>query len=64
MLPIMVSARHSAAEDVDCHSIAGTMDAAGLGYAEDTDHGSPDWVVLGTSAGSLAEGWYVDEYYF
>ena len=51
----MVSTDHSAAGDVDCYFAADTMDAAGSGCAEDTDHDSPDWVVLGTSAGSLAE---------
>ena len=63
MLPIMVSASHSAAGDVDCHSAAGTVDAAGLGCAEGTDHDSTNWVVPGTSAGSLAEGWCTDGYY-
>ena len=53
----MVSADHSVAEDVDWHS------ATGFGCAEDTDHDSTDWVVLGTSIESLAEGWYMDEYY-
>ena len=47
----MVSADHSAAGDVDYNS------AAGSGCAEGTDHDSTDWVVPGTSAGSLAEGW-------
>ena len=56
MFPIMVSADHSAAEDVDCHFVAGS------GCAEGTDHDSTDWVVPGTSVGSLAEGWCVDEY--
>ena len=59
----MVSADHSAVGDIDCHSAADTVDAAGSGCAEDTDHGSPDWVVPGTSAGSLAECWCVDGYY-
>ena len=59
----MVSAGHSAAGDVDCHSTADTVGVAGLGCAEDTDHESPDWVVLGTSARSLAKSWCVDEYY-
>ena len=58
MFPVMVSANHSVAEDVDYQS------AAGLGCAEGTDHDSTDWVVPKTSAGSLAEDWYVDEYYF
>ena len=31
MLPIVVSVGHSAAEGVDCHSAASTMDVAGLG---------------------------------
>ena len=56
MFPIVVSADHSAAEDVDCHS------AAGSSCAEGTDRDSTDWVVPRTSAGSLAEGWCVDEY--
>ena len=59
----MVSTDHSAAEDVDCHSAAGMVDVAGSGCAEGTGHDSPDWVVLGTSIGSLAEGWCMDEYY-
>ena len=63
MLPVVVSAGHSAAGDVDWHSVAGAMDAAGSGCAEGTDHDSPNFVVLGTSAGSLAGGWCVDEYY-
>ena len=54
----MASADHSTARDVDCHS------SAGSGCAEGTDHDSTDWVVPGTSAGSLAEDWYADEYYF
>ena len=64
MLPVLVSTDHSTAGDVDRYSAVGTVDAAGLGCAEDTDHDSPDWVVLGTSVGSLAEGWCADEYYF
>ena len=62
MFPIMVSANHSAAEGIDWHPAAGTMDAAGLGCTEGTDHDSIDWVVPGTSTESLAEGWCVDEY--
>ena len=58
MFPVVVSADHSAAEDVDCHS------AAGSGCAEGTDHDSTDWVVTEICAGSLAEDWYVDKYYF
>ena len=58
MFLVVVFADHSAAEDIDYQS------AAGLGCAEDTDHDSTDWVVPGTSTGSLAEDWYVDEYYF
>ena len=58
MFPVMVSANHSAAGDVDCHS------ATGSSYAEGTDHDSTDWVVPGTSAGSLVEGWCTDEYCF
>jgi len=60
----MVSTDHSAVGDVDFHSTADMVDAIGSGCAEDTDHDSPDWVVLGTSAGSLVEGWCIDEYYF
>ena len=60
----MVSASHSTAGGVDCHSAAGMVDAAGLGYTKGTDHDSTNWVVLGTSAGNLAEGWCVDEYCF
>ena len=56
MFPVVVSADHSADEDIDCHS------AAGSGCAEGTDHDSTNWVVLGTSAGSLAEDWYTDKY--
>ena len=58
MFPVMVSADHSSARDVDCHSTAGS------GCAKGTDHDSTNWVVPRTSAGSLAEDWYVDEYYF
>ena len=58
MLPVVASANHSAAEDVDWHS------AAGSGCAGGTSHDSTDWVVPKTSAGSLAEGWCVDKYYF
>ena len=57
MFPVMVSANHSVAEDVDYQS------AAGLGCAEGTDHDSTDWVVPKTSAGSLAEDWCTDVYY-
>ena len=42
MLPVLVSAGHSTAGDVDCHSVAGTVNAAGLGCAEGTDHNSTD----------------------
>ena len=31
MLPVMVSTGHSTARDVDCHSVAGTVDATGSG---------------------------------
>ena len=58
MFPVVVSADHSAAKDVDCHS------AAGSGCAEGTDHDSTEWVVPGTSARSLAEDWCMDEYCF
>ena len=44
-----MSADHSAAGDVDCHSTADTVGVAGLGCAEDTDHDSTDWVVPETS---------------
>ena len=56
MFPVVVFAGHSATRGVDCHS------EAGLGCAEGTDHDSTDWVVHGTSAGSLVEDWYADEY--
>ena len=56
MLPVVVSADHSATEDVDCHS------AADSGCAEGTDHDSTDWVVPRTSTRNLAEDWYTDEY--
>ena len=63
VLPVMVSAGQSAAGDVDCHSAASTMDVAGSGCAEGTDHDFTDWVVPGTSARSFAKGWCVNEYY-
>ena len=63
-LPVIVSAGHSTAGDVDCHSAAGTVDAARIDCAESTDHDSTDWVVPGTFAGSLAEDWCMDEYCF
>ena len=62
MFPVMVSAGRSAARDVDCHSAAGMVDVAGSGCVGGTDHNSTNWVVPGTSAGSLAEDWYVVEY--
>ena len=62
MLPVVVFADHPVAEDVDCHSAASTVDAAGSCCAEGTNHDSTDWVVPGTSAGSLTKGWCVDEY--
>ena len=64
MFPVVVSAGHSAAEDVDCHSTAGMADVAGLDYAEGTDHDSTDWMVPGTPTRSLAGDWYADEYCF
>ena len=64
MFPVMVSAGHSATGGVDCHSVAGMVDAAGLGCAKDTNHDSTNWVVPGTSARILAEGWCADEYCF
>ena len=64
MFPVVVFAGHSAAGDVDFHSATDTVDAAGLGCTKDTDHDSTDWVVPGTSAGSLVEGWCTDEYCF
>ena len=64
MLPVVVSAGHSATEDVDCHCTTGTVDAAGSSCVEGSDHDSTDWVVPSTSAGSLAEGWCADEYCF
>ena len=60
----MVSASHSAAGGVDCHSAVDTVDVVGSGCAEGTDHDSTDWVVPGTSAGSLVEGWCADKYCF
>ena len=63
MFPVMVSAGHSTAEGVDWHSATDTVDAAGLGCTEDTNYDSTNWVIPGTSARSLAEGWCVDEYY-
>ena len=63
MFLVMVSAGHSAIGDVDFHSTADMVDIAGSGCAEGTDHDSIDWVVPGTSIGSLAEGWCMDEYY-
>ena len=62
MFPVVVSAGHSAIGDVDFHSTADMVDIAGSGCAEGTDHDSPDWVVLGTFAGSLTEDWCADEY--
>ena len=63
MFPVMASVGHSAAGDVDFHSAADMMNAAGSGCAEGTDHDFTDWVVPGTATGSLAEGWCMDEYY-
>ena len=60
----MVSADHSAAEDVDCHSAAGIVDATGSGCAEGTNHDSTDYWVPETSVGNLAEDWYAYRYYF
>ena len=54
----MVFADHSAAGDIDCHS------AAGSGCAMGTNRDSTNWVVPGTSVGSLAESWCIDEYCF
>ena len=42
MFPTVVSAVHSAAEDVDCHSATGMVDVAGSDCTEGTDHDSPD----------------------
>ena len=64
MFPVVVSTSHSAAGDIGCHSAADTVGVAGSGCAKGSDHDSPDWVVLDTSAGSLAEGWCADEYCF
>ena len=63
MFPVMVSADHSIAGDIDCHSTADTVDVAGLGCAEGTDHESTNWVVPGTSTRSLADDWCADGYY-
>jgi hypothetical protein len=46
------------------HLVVDSAGAAGTDYAEGTDHDSTDWMTPGTSVGSLAEGWCVDEYYF
>ena len=54
----MVSADHFAARDVDYHSTTGMVNVAG------SNCDSIDWVVPGTSAESLAEGWCMDEYCF
>ena len=56
MFPVVVSTDHSAAGDIDYHSTAGS------GCTEGIDHDSTDWVVPGTSAGSLAEDWCEDKY--
>jgi len=64
VFPSVVSAGHSATEDVDCHCTTGMVDAAGSSCVEGSDHDSTDWVVPGTSTRSLAKGWYVDKYYF
>ena len=45
------------------HSTADSTDTAGTG-CEGIDHDSTDWVVPGTSAGSLVEDWCADEYCF
>ena len=42
MFLVMVSADHSTAEDVDCHSATGMVDVAGSDCTEGTDHDSPD----------------------
>ena len=42
MFPVVVSAGHSAARDVDFHSAADMVDVAGSGCAEDIDHDSTD----------------------
>jgi hypothetical protein len=36
----------------------GTADAAETGCAEDTGHGSIDWVAHGSSAGNPVMGWH------
>ena len=64
MFPVVVSAGHSAAEDVDWHSAVDIVDTVGSGCAEGTDHDSTDWVVHGTSTRNLAKGWCADEYCF
>ena len=58
MFPVVVSADHSTAGNVDCHFGAGSDCAKG------TDHDSTDWVVPRTSARSLVEDWYANKYYF
>ena len=42
MFPVVVSAGHSAAEDVDWHSAVDIVDTVGSGCAEGTDHDSTD----------------------
>ena len=54
----MVYVGHSATRDIDFHPATGSC------CVEGTDHDSTDWMVLGTSAENLAEGWCMDEYYF
>ena len=39
---VVMPAGHSVAGGVDCHSAAGTVDAAGLGCDEGADHDSTD----------------------
>ena len=57
MLLVMVSTGHSAAGGVDCHSAAGTVDAAGSGCD------STDYVAPSASTGSFVADWCTDEYY-
>ena len=52
-----MSTGHFVAEGIDCHSTAGTVDAAGSGCD------STDLVALGASVGSFATDWCTDVYY-
>ena len=47
--------------DADFQTVAGTEGVAGIGSAEDTDHGFPSELVLDSSAGNLAGDKHVGE---